>query len=544
MHNSCSAIFVIFMHMFNNRKNTGELIFLFGLLLMAIGLPLSKFLMSISQFIMAAGWFYSGDVKNKFKIFFSNKAALITASIVLLHVIGLAYTSDMKYGWEDVRKKVPLLVYAILLSSAPKLSAKKFHLVLWIFISSVVISTIISIGVLTRVINKPVNDIRDISIFISHIRLSLLICMAIIICVWFVLIYQNRILKAMCLITALWLVAFLIIIESVTGLTILFVIGIIAYLFYTLKKQGVLNKLLHIVILLLLCTPIFIFVNNQIKEYYTVMNTDIRLEKNTVNGNPYYHDLTNKQKENGQYVWLYQCEEEVMREWPKRCGTPFTGVDGKNNPMKTTIYRYLTSKNLRKDSAGVHALNGQDIILIEQGITNYKFNKMSDIRARIYQVIWEIDNYRINNNPSGNSVTQRFEYWKTAIGIIKENFWFGVGTGDPKIAFAAQYEKTNSQLSPEWRLRSHNQFLAIAVALGFVGLGWFLFTLFYPCAIALKKHNYLYFLFFIVAFLSMITEDTLETQAGVSFYIFFHFLFFYHKPDKETQELTTTQSPK
>ncbi len=35
--------------------------------------------------------------------------------------------------------------------------------------------------------------------------------------------------------------------------------------------------------------------------------------------------------------------------------------------------------------------------------------------------------------------------------------------------------------------------------------------------------------FWITAFLSMLTEDTLETQAGVSFFIFFSCLFLFLK---------------
>ena len=112
-------------------------------------------------------------------------------------------------------------------------------------------------------------------------------------------------------------------------------------------------------------------------------------------------------------------------------------------------------------------------------------------------------------------------------GIIKENLFLGVGTGDVEQAFNSQYNKMNSPLTKEWRLRSHNQFLAIGTAFGIIGLICFLFSLFYPLFAGKNYMNYFYLTFFIVAFLSMLTEDTLESQAGVTFFSFFNALFLF-----------------
>jgi len=87
------------------------------------------------------------------------------------------------------------------------------------------------------------------------------------------------------------------------------------------------------------------------------------------------------------------------------------------------------------------------------------------------------------------------------------------------------YESMHSKLDLVWRLRCHNQYLAITVAFGFIGLFVFLFYLFYPAIVLRKKLHYLYWPFFLIALLSFITEDTLETQSGVSFFIFFQTLF-------------------
>jgi hypothetical protein len=60
--------------------------------------------------------------------------------------------------------------------------------------------------------------------------------------------------------------------------------------------------------------------------------------------------------------------------------------------------------------------------------------------------------------------------------------------------------------------------------LGFI---WFLFTLIYPAVKLGKFNEYLYLVFFVIVFMSMLTEDTLETQAGATFFAFFNaFLLF------------------
>jgi len=111
--------------------------------------------------------------------------------------------------------------------------------------------------------------------------------------------------------------------------------------------------------------------------------------------------------------------------------------------------------------------------------------------------------------------------------IIKNNLLIGVGTGDIAKSFDEQYEKSNSLLKKENRLRSHNQYLSIAVTFGVIGLLWFLFTLFYPAYKMKMYSDILYLSFFFIAVFSFFTEDTLETQAGVTFYAFLNSLFLF-----------------
>jgi O-antigen ligase len=180
--------------------------------------------------------------------------------------------------------------------------------------------------------------------------------------------------------------------------------------------------------------------------------------------------------------------------------------------------------NLRKDSAGVSKLSANDIRAIENGIPNYNFTASSSMDFRLYQALWEINDYRNGGNISGHSITQRMEFWKAAIYIIKDHWLIGVGTGDVRKAFDRKYDEMNSSLTKNFRLRAHNQYLEIGVASGIVGILWLLASLIYPAVKTKKLYTYIYFIFWAIAVLSMFSEDTLETQAGVTFYAFFNSL--------------------
>jgi hypothetical protein len=67
------------------------------------------------------------------------------------------------------------------------------------------------------------------------------------------------------------------------------------------------------------------------------------------------------------------------------------------------------------------------------------------------------------------------------------------------------------------------------VAFGIVGLFYFLFAIFYPVFKTTLQKNFLFTAFFLIIFFSMISEDTLETQAGATFFALFFTLLLFGK---------------
>ena len=519
------------------------LIYYFGLVLMAIGLPLSNFLMSISQFVLVGNWIWEGNIRQKFRRFWQNKSAVILSSVFLLHIFGLAYTTDFNYALNDIRIKLPLLILPFIISSSNPLRAKKFETLMLFFIIAVLAGTIASTSELLGLNNyireflgqpiRQIVDARYISLFISHIRFSLSICMAIFTLSYFAWSQRLLLKKLLCILSAIWLIVFLSISESITGLAILLIAGTVLLGYFAFKQKKLIYKITFLIITAAIPLMCFGYLKQAVDNFYNINPIDLdNLEEHTGKGNNYLHDMNNLQTESGNYIWLYVCEKELSEEWNKRSIFKFDGQDQKGQLVKYTLIRFLTSKGLRKDAGGVNSLTDGEVRAVEKGIANVNYQDISSLRARIHQIIWEFDDYLKGGDPGGHSVTQRLEFWKTAVGIIKENPIMGVGTGDVKSAFLSQYEKMNSPLGKKFWFRAHNQYLTFAVTFGIAGFIWFLFSLFYPLFAVAKMFDYFYIIFFVIALLSMLSEDTLETQAGVSFFAFFNCLLLFGRNEE------------
>jgi hypothetical protein len=400
------------------------------------------------------------------------------------------------------------------MAGSERLSQKQFMLVLITFISAVLVGTFVAIAVLTGIIHREVIDIRDIFIFkISHIRFGLFTCIAIFTTLYFAFskkIEMRPAYRIIAGIVSLWLIVFLFLVEALTGFIITLIIVFLLCFNRVWKRQKNVGRIALIscsVALLIL----FYFGFNKIYEMnYAPRHEKIDIHARTAQGNPYTFNFHHTEMENGYLVYSYMCDDELRRTWNRRSEIKLDSSDKKLQPLKFTLIRFLASKGLRKDSVGVQQLSDEEIHSIERGVPNVHYQTPS-IKVRLLQVIWEFDQYSKGGDPNGHSIMQRLESWKAAVGVIQANPAFGVGTGDLPRQVFNQYRLMNSKLDGKHYLRPHNQYLAIAVAFGIVGLCYFLFAICYPLFF-FENRNYFYLVFFLTLAISMLTEDTLETQ--------------------------------
>ena len=518
-------------------KKAGEVYFT-GLLLLAIGLPLSLFVMSIAQFVLVAAFLLERNYRERIQDFLLNIPALVLTGIYFMHVAGLLFTSNFSWAAHDLKIKLPLLLMPFIISTAKPLSKKQFEMLLLIFIGAVLAGSLIAMAVLTGVIAHPVNDIRDIFTFnVSHIRFALLTCIAIFSSAY--LIYKNYysgspVKKTGLLLLGIWFIVFLVLIESMTGITVLLATAFILGAYFLFRGKNKALRLTIAAILILAAFSVYRFLQQTYSGLNKVHYEDTSApELFTARGNPYVHNLDDKHRENGYLIWMYYCDDELRSEWNKRSEFPYDSLDMRKQELKYTLIRFLTSKGLRKDAEGVNKLSDKEIHSVEKGIANVNYQDITNLKARLQQIFWEYNNFVKGGNPQGHSVMQRAEFWKAAYGIFKDHFFLGTGTGDIVDAYKVQYEKMKSPLAPKWRLRAHNQYLTFAATFGIFGIFYFILALVFPMFWLKRSRDFLYVTFWITAILSMIMEDTLETQAGVTFFAFFNCLFLFARDDEE-----------
>lgn len=501
---------------------------------MAISLTLSPFLMGASMFLLMGVWLFTGDpVKVKLQRFFHNKIALAIVALYLLHVIGLIYTSDFAYAFKDLRVKLPMLILPLVLSSTKPLDKRLFDLLMLIYVLSVFVATGISFGVYVQ---HQYDNIRDISLFISHIRFCLNIVLAVGIIGYYLVTRSTQWWeKLLQLAIIVWFVYQIYIFESISGYLALLGLSFATLLFVFFRKvKSMAWRMVVLAAIIALPTIAGIYLYRTIAPMLARPQVDFAtLDKKTALGNDYWHDTVCFPAENGRYVGLYFCRSEMREVWNQRSQLDYDGPTLNGENLEATLARYLTSKDLRKDAAGVAALNEQDIHNVEEGVANYVNWCRPGLYSRLAETAFEYNQYRQYNNPNGGSLSQRIEYTKASLYLIKQHPVFGVGTGDIPNAYQRAYDELDSPLEPQYRNKAHNQYLSITVGFGVLGLLVFLFSLLAPYFASKRNRNYLYSVFMVVLLLSMLPEDTIETQAGVMWFAFFNSLFIFALGNKE-----------
>ncbi|MFC2116299.1 O-antigen ligase family protein [Bacteroidota bacterium] len=510
-------------------KEVHSRIYFISLACLAASLPLSIFTTSGFQLALLLNWLVENRFRQKWTVFRERKSLWLILSIYLVFFIGLIYTRDFNYAFHDMKIKLPLIGLIIIMGTSEPVSREQLKWILLALAAGVLIASLASISALIGIIDIPFKDMREISLFVSHIRFSLLIDVSI-----FSLAYMifNREFSprkwepAVYSLVIVWLIIFLGILQVLTGILIFLGVSFVLFWLYLPRVRNIVLRWSLAVFVLAAAMIGLSSLAKSLGRFYKVEQVNPEtIEKTTQSGNSYVHDFNQTFIENGHYIWLFVCEPELEQEWNRVSGIRYDGEDALGNKIKYTMIRYLTSLGLRKDSVGVSRLSSKDIALIEKGKANYLYGKKLSYYAKLYDVLWQVDVYRKGGNPSGHSVTQRILYAKAALGIIREHPLLGVGTGDVKIAFEEYYEKMGSPLNKRWRLRAHNQFLTFLLTYGIIGFLWIFFSLLYPVYMEGKWRDYFIWMFLMVGLLSMLNEDTLETHTGVSFFAFFYGLF-------------------
>jgi len=495
--------------------------FLFGAVSLGLGIMLGAVPTSVPQFILLINWLLEGGFTEKWRRLRYNRIFWALELVFLIHVVGLAYTHDLASGLKDLQIKLPLLILPLVFFSSNPLSKKEIVLTLQAFLVGCIVNTawclLYSFGLHENEIG------RNTSRFMSHIRLGLYLNLGILICARFFFAESRWKISWIYVALAAYFATVLFLLGLATGVVILSLLFIISCI-YGISKLKMIYK---VGILGLAIVSVYLasnFVEGVYKQQLVprhVPNNEIL--KHSVSGNAYMHFDTAGHRENGHYIHINIQIDELQRAWKLRCPEDsFSHRTQYNMKRYESLIRYMAGLGYNKDSVGVIALSEEDINNIKHNVPNHLYNNWSFMHQRVYELVNEYDDFKSDRNINGNSVTMRYYFWRAALYCIKHNLWFGVGTGDVQLEMEKSYRNSASPLHEEWRKRPHNQFLTITVALGLVGLSIFIYGLLYPPFKLKRRLSKVYFGFMLVYFISFLAEDTVETQAGVTFFAFFN----------------------
>ncbi len=386
--------------------------YLLGLILVAIGISLSPALMSIGQAVLLLNWIAEAQFATKWQSIKNNYYLLSFLAIFAIHILGLLYTTNYEYAIKDIKIKLPLLIFPIILASIKPLTWTELKTILYCLIASVFASSLYSLSIYITIDNENVDTLRNISPIISHIRLSLIICVSFFAIVY--LIYKSD--------------------KKITSLVNIILMLVAAWFFVFIGILGARAGYLAI----LVCTAV---------------------------------------------LFMYQIV--AAKKWN---------------------YVFILV-----------------IATVFLPLLMYKF--VPSVSQRINEARNEVNHYKAGGNPSGHSITQRFEYWKIAKHIFVNNPFIGVGTGDIDDEFKLYYASHDTPMKKEFQFRAHNQYFTILSTFGMIGFVLFIAAFLVPYFKGIERYSFLPSMFIIITMLSMLTEDTLETQAGATFVSFFFSIF-------------------
>ncbi len=516
------------------KENRYVNIYLTGLLLFSVGLPLSKTAMSLALILLSAHWLLSEGYR-KFPHLKSPRGTAFAffMLIVFIHLAGLFYTSDFTYAFKDLRIKLPLLLLPLFTLTSPPLTGKQVSLVLKTFIAAVLAGSFITLFIL--IVRNPVEP-RDLTPFVSHIRFSMMVCLSVFASFHLALKKNEPMaLRWLLAFISVWLMIFLIILESLTGVMAFILILVVMLIRMIMSHQRPILRITGALTLIILTVAGIILVHLAKREFVPDLHSAAQnLTTHTEQGSPYFHDTTSLINENGHLVWLYVCEPEMREAWNRRSSLGYDSLRAPDSKTGDVLMRYLSSKGLKKDASGVNALTDSEIKKIERGITNYRYGTWTGMRRRFDQLKWEYWNYRGGGDPRGYSLMQRLELWRIGWSLALENLPAGVGTGDVLAQFIQHSIEIGSPLAGT-KMRSHNQYITILITFGIPGSILFLTGIIVPLFFRKRRIGFIFLSFLIIALFSMLMEDTLETQVGVSFFAFFYAFCLFQKRKEEDE---------
>lgn len=170
----------------------------------------------------------------------------------------------------------------------------------------------------------------------------------------------------------------------------------------------------------------------------------------------------------------------------------------------------IFNSKLKKAIAIALTLIVGSAVIITVPSVNQKFHQFIEID----EIGFDKDNYQ--------SISSRFGKIEASVEVIKNNIWFGTGTGDIIDELVKEYRKMKFVMGYKYRYNPHNQFLDNIVRNGLIGGGISLIVIYIlPIVVSIRKKDFLTLSFILIISSVSLTESILDVHKGITFYVFF-----------------------
>jgi O-antigen ligase len=143
----------------------------------------------------------------------------------------------------------------------------------------------------------------------------------------------------------------------------------------------------------------------------------------------------------------------------------------------------------------------------------------------------DLNNIQLESDENIDTTGQRILVWSSAITIIKDNFWKGVGTGDDNDALHKEFQNRGYDFLYIKKLNAHNQYLQTFMALGIGGFLFFLAYTLLPLYYGWKHNDIILISFSLIIIINSLTESIFNRQAGIIFWTLWGFILMSNIPN-------------
>ena len=483
------------------RQQFHYIIAVFGLFLLAVGLPTSKFLSSVGGVMLGINWLIEGDWRRKWLILKSDRHLWLLLVLYLVFVWGLIQSSPHSDGMRLLRTKVPML-YIPLVVATTRIKFSHIRMLTEFYAYMVALTTLLSWYNLLF----SDREIRNIYPFCKHISHGIQMCVGCIICFSFrhKRIYNSKKHNNILLAVGFYLIICMIAFAKYTALAAGLITLMVWLTYYVYKNCSLKIKIGFPIAIVLIMSVVGLGLRRTISNYFTPrFDTEAVHKQFTSRGNPYTFD-TNTIVENGQYVGVYVCDEELAQAWPEKSQKPY-------NEVYKTLIRFLNSKGDYKDYDAVAALTAEEVADIENGIANIKYKSFL---SRLYVTFFEFTNQQ---DVEEKSMVKRFYCWRLAGRLIAERPLLGYGNGTTSKIFQSEQMKNPNIKNP--LVVPHQQYLEDAMTFGIPVALIILFVYILLIYKGIKEDNPLLVLTLLMLLLTLFVEGNNYQAATILFAI-------------------------